>query len=140
MNIQLKQNEYVKILKYIPVKEGRNWKDAICTKEITETRQIIGLFNWLVTQTKLSLSYDVSVLSSIVKQKNLECIKQDNEVVKKAIKEKSPIDIPDLGNLEHLKIVTYSNAPFANSTDGCSQWGCILFLVGSNNKYMPTAW
>ena len=38
------------------------------------------------------------------KQENVECLKQANRVVKKAKKEKSQIDIPDLGNLEQLKI------------------------------------
>lgn len=49
------------------------------------------------------------------------------------------MDIPDLGNQEHLKIVAYSDASFANLTDGGSQGGYILFLVRSN-KYMPITW
>ena len=70
------------------------------------------------------------------KQENVECLKQAN----RAKKEKSQIDIPDLGNLKHLKIVAYSDASFGNLTDGGSQGGYIIFLVGSNDKYMPTAW
>ena len=54
--------------------------------------------------------------------------------------EKSHIDIPDLGNLKHLKIVAYSDASFGNLTDRGSQGGYIIFLVGSNDKYMPIAW
>lgn len=139
-NIKLGQNEYVKKLKYILVEADRNLKDTISTTEITEIRQVIGQLNWLATQTRPDLSYDVSELSSILKQQNVECIKQANRVVKKAKKEKSQIDIPDLGNLKHLKIVAYSDASFANLTDGGSQGGYILFLVGNNNKYMTIAW
>ena len=61
-------------------------------------------------------------------------------MVKKAKKEKSQIDIPDLGNLEQLKIVYYSDASFSNLTDGDWQGGYIHFLVGNNDKYMPIAW
>ena len=115
-------------------------EDTISTTEITETRQLIGQLNWLATQTRPDLSYDVSALSSILKQENVESIKQANRTVKKAKKEKSQIDIPDLGNPEHLQIVAYSDASFANLKDGGSQGGYIIFLLGSNNKYMPIAW
>ena len=74
------------------------------------------LTNWLATPTRPDLSYDVSALDFIVKQENVECIKQANRVVKKAKIEKSLIDIPDLQNIKHLKIVAYSNASFANLT------------------------
>lgn len=45
-----------------------------------------------------------------------------------------------MGNLEHWKIVAYSDAAFANLTDGRSSGGYIIFLVGSNNKYKLIAW
>ena len=40
--IKLGLNRYVKKRKYIRVETGRNWKDAISTRAITETRQIIS--------------------------------------------------------------------------------------------------
>ena len=58
-------------------------------------------------------------------------------MVKKA---KSHIDIPDLGNLKHLKIVAYTDASFGNLIDGGSQGGYIIFLVGSYDKDIPIAW
>ena len=95
---------------------------------MTETRQVIGHPIKLATQTRPNLSYDVSALSSILKQENVECLKQANRVIKKAKKEKSQIDIPDLGNLEHLKIVAHSDALFANLADEGSQGGYTLFF------------
>ena len=77
-------------------------KDKISVTEVIKTRQLIGQLNWLATQTRPDLSYDE--------------------------KEKSQIAIPDLENLEELKIVTYSNASFGNLTDGGSQGGYILFF------------
>ena len=71
-NVKLGQNEYKKKLKCIPVGGGRNLKDRISTTEVTETRQLIGQLNWLATQTRPDLSYDVSELSSILKQENVE--------------------------------------------------------------------
>ena len=84
---------------------GRNLKDRISATEVTETRQLIGQLNWLATQTRPDISCDVSELSSMLKQGNVECLKQDNRVVTKAKKEKSQIDIPNLGNLEEIKLL-----------------------------------
>ena len=78
-NIKLGQNKYVKKLKYIPVEAGRNLKDTISSTEITETRQVIGQLNWLATQTRPDLSYDVSALSSILKQKKCRMFKTSQQ-------------------------------------------------------------
>ena len=130
-----------KKIKCIPVEGGRSFKDRISATEVTETRQLTGQFNWVATQTWPDLNYDISELSSMLKQENVKCLKQANRVVKKSKKKKkSQIDIPDLGNLEQLKVVAYNDASFGSLTDGSSQGGYALFLVGNNDKYMPIAW
>ena len=103
-------------------------------------RKGVGQLNWGSTQTRPDLSYDVSQMSSAIKQKKVECIKQLNRIIKKAKKEKSQIVIPDLGSLENIKLVGFSDASFANLKDGGSQGGYIIFVVGDNKKYMPIAW
>ena len=108
--------------------------------KITEVKQLIGQLNWLATQTRPNLSFDMSTLSFILKQENVECIKQINQTVKKAEKEKSQIHIPNLGNPEFLQIIAYSDASFANLTDGGSQGNYIIFLIGSNSRYKPIVW
>ena len=69
--IKIGQNEYVKKLKCIPVEGSRNLREAISTTEVTETRQLIGQLNWLATQTRPDLSYDVKELSSMLKCENV---------------------------------------------------------------------
>ena len=71
----------------------------------------------------------------MLKLENIECLKH-NRVAKKA---RSQIDIPDLGNLEQLKIVDYNDASFSNLTDWGFQRGYTLSMVGNNDKYMPIA-
>ena len=89
-NVKLGQNVYKKRLKCIPVEGGRNLKDRISATKATKIRQLIGQLNWLATQMRPDLSYDVSELSSMSKQENFECLKQTNRVVKKAKKRKIP--------------------------------------------------
>ena len=57
-------------------------------------------------------------------------------MVKKA-KKNPKFYIPNLGNLELLQIIASSDASFTNLTDGGSQGGYIMFLVG---RYIPIAW
>ena len=52
-------------------------------------------------------------------------------------KEKSQIDIPDLGNLEQLKTVAYCDASFGNLTDGGSQGRYILFWLETMTSICP---
>ena len=52
----------------------------------------------------------------MLKQENVKYLKQANRMVKK-----------DLGNLEQLKIVVYSDTSFSNLTDGGSQGGYTFF-------------
>ena len=139
-NIKIGQDEYTKKLRPIPLQNGRKLEDKLTPIEITEARQLIGQLNWLATQTRPDLSFDVSALSAILKQENVDCIRQINRTIKKAKKEKSQIHIPNLGNPKLLQIIAYSDASFANPTDGGSQGGYIIFLVGNNNQYMPIAW
>ena len=75
----------------------------------------------------------------MLKQENIECLKQANRVLIKAKKkkEKSQIDIPDLGNLEQLKSIAHSDASFGNLTDGGSQGGYILFLLETMTSIFP---
>ena len=85
---------------------------------------------------------DIAILSRTlrVKQENVECIKQINRTIKKAKREKSQIYIPDLGNTELLQIIAYSDASFANLSNGGSQGGYVIFLQGVNKQYMPIVW
>ena len=119
-NLRITQDEYVKKLGHIPLQNNRSLEDKISPTEITETRQQIGQLNWLATQTRPDLSFDMSTLSSILKQENVECIKQINQIVKKIKKEKSQIHIPNLGNPGLLLIIANSDTSFANLTDGRS--------------------
>ena len=140
--IQLDLKSYLDSLEMIPDANlySRNSEDIMNEKQQTLARSAIGKLNWLATQTRPDLCYDVSMLTSKLKTKKTSCLSQINNVIKKAKMEKSAIGIYDLGNLDKIKIVGFCDASFGNLDDGGSQGGYIIFLVGENNKYIPLTW
>ena len=88
--------------------------NRLSPKDETTVRQVNGKLNWIATQTRPDLSFDVSEFSSFMKRGEVECFKQVNKNIKKAKREKSQICIPNLGNLDKLSIVAYSDASFTN--------------------------
>ena len=75
-----------------------------------------------------------------MKKGKRECLRQANKNILKARKEKSKLCIPNLGDLNELSIVAFSDASFANLEDCGSQGGYIIFVVGSNGAYFPVHW
>ena len=136
--IVISQDKYVETLQAIPVPSIGD--DMMSPEDETSVRQVNGKLNWIATQTRPDLSFDVSEFGSFMKKGKLECIKQANKNIAKAKKEKSRICIPNLGNLNELSIIAYTDASFANLVDGGSQGGYIIFVVGSNGNYFPLHW
>ena len=136
--IIISQDKYVETLEPIPIPLMGD--DMMSPDDETSVRKVNGKLNWIATQTRPDLSFDVSEFSSFMKKGKLECIKQANKNIVKAKKEKSRICIPNLGNLSELSIIAYSDASFANLEDGGSQGGYIIFVVGSNGNYFPLHW
>ena len=136
----LEQENYVQSMSPISFDIKRCNEDKLTKSEITEVRRRIGQLNWMATQTRPDISYDISELSSYLKTGTVESIRQVNKVIKKAKRVKSQLVIPDLGDLHDLKIVAYGDSSFSNLSDGGSQGGYIIFLVGSNKRYFPLSW
>ena len=131
--ITLNQDLYVHKLDYLPVLEGL--LDApLSSHAETMIRQVNGKLNWIATQIRPDLSFDISECNSLMKKDRVECFRQVNKHIKKAKKEKPQVVIPNLGCLSELLIIGYSDASFANLDDGGSQGGYIIFVVGKNGN------
>ena len=138
--ISIKQDDFVKTLSLLDSGTAYDIESQMSEMQTTQCRSLIGKINWLATQTRPDLSYEVSDLSSQLKSGKVEVIKSINKVIRKAKKEASIINIPSLADATKISLVGYSDASFANLSDGGSQGGYIIFAIGSNGMHVPIAW
>ena len=138
--IVIKQDEYVKSVDMIPTKTDYNFSTELSDEELKLCRSSIGKLNWLATQTRPDISHEISDLTSSLKIKKVESISQINKSARKAKKISSKLIIPNLSDMADVKFVAYCDASFGALAGGGSQGGYIIFLVGSNDNYLPIAW
>ena len=140
--IVMNQDSYLKSIQLLEVpKLGKERSDILDKNQSDNLRSSIGQLNWLGTQTRPDCSYDVLELSTSMKQPVREDIIKANKTIKKLRFEDCNIFFPDLGDLNQLKLVVFSDASHANLPDGVSSaGGFIIFLVGDNKRCCPLAW
>ena len=139
-SILVKQDEFVKSVNLIPSKTNYNSTSELSDEELKLCRSTIGKLNWLATQTRPDLSYEVSDLTSSLKDKKVDSISQINKTARKAKKIASKLLIPNIGSFANMKLVGYCDASFAALPNGGSQCGYVIFLLGDNGEYVPISW
>ena len=138
--IYVSQNEYLNDLTEIKIKETRcsEKNSPINDEERTELRAVIGQLNWLATQTRPDLSYEVCELSTSLKSGTVELLLKCNKVIKKAKHNTVFLYYPKL-DLDNLMMRCYADASYGNLNDGGSQGGMYVELV-SQSQSAPIEW
>ena len=139
-HIVIKQDEYVKSINFLPRKVFYHADSSLSSEELTGCRAAIGKLNWLATQTRPDISFEVSELTACLKQKGVENISLINKTIRKAKKAASQLVLPSLGYLNDAKFIVYCDASFGTHGNGASHGGYIIFLAGNNKEYAPIAW
>ena len=124
----------------VQTRKKYNDDDPLSTNELSACRSAIGKLNWVATQTRPDLSFDVSELTSHLKNNRVASIRMVNKTIKKAKKEKSSLFFPHLGPVDKCNMIVYSDASFANHTNTSSQGGYIIFLSSVLGVSIPISW
>lgn len=105
--ITLDQKSYIKSILPIPISHARssNKNDALNKEETDALRSIIGQLNWVSTQSRPDISYDVLELSNSLKSPKVENLCKANKIIKKLHLSESHIIFPNLGDLMKLKLI-----------------------------------
>ena len=102
-------------------------------------RTLAGQLNWTSSQTRPDISYQACDVSTSIKNATICDLKPANKYIRKLKSLEAVLKVPNLGNLENVRIMCFSDVYFANLKNGSSQGRFIIFLCGSG-KYAPTAW
>lgn len=125
----------------ISCKRSSQKADNINKEEFESLRSLIGQLNWLSTNTRPDISYDVLELSSSMKDPTVDNVIKGNKVLKKLKMDECSVRFPCLGDPTKLKLVIFSDASHGNLPDGYSSaGGFVIFLVGEDCKCCPLAW
>jgi transposase InsO family protein len=141
--ITVHQNPYIDELRNITVTPARLARktDELNKEETKRLRETIGQANWVATQSRPDLSYDVLELSVAMKQPKVEHISQANKMVRKMKCDRCKVVFPRLGNVNNIRIAMYSDASYANLPDGVSSAeGHLVLIYGENGQCSPLAW
>ena len=86
------------------------------------------------------MAYAASIVSGSIKDATVRDIITANKFVKMLQSKDVVLSFPKIEVIENSELICFSDASFANLKCGGSQGEIIVFIQGSNGKYMPLAW
>ena len=139
--IIVSQDSYIESIQYITISESRalDREAKLTPEEVTSLREAVGQLNWLSCVTRPDISFDVSVLSSSIKDAKVSDLIQANKAIKKVKNEESYMRFSEL-DIDSLHLVSYADASYNNLRNGGSQGGYIIFLSDKYNNCCPIEW
>ena len=136
--ITIHQVPYTNELKEFQIEKSR--KEAHLTKTgAQELRTLADQLNWTSSQTCPDNSYQACKVSTSIKNATICDLKKASKYIRKLKSLEVVLKFPNLGNLENVRIMCFSDASFANLKSGSSRSGFIIFLCGSG-EYAPIGW
>ena len=95
----------------------------------------------MASQTRPDISFEVLELSCSLKDPQVQHILQANKCVKNFQEDEWKVTFPNLGRIDPLKLIVFSDASHANLPDGFSSAGSfVIFLVGQDGRNCPLSW
>ncbi|XP_057302644.1 uncharacterized protein LOC130636814 [Hydractinia symbiolongicarpus] len=143
-NITMDQKQYVECIQEIQISNKRSTRkrDELNDDVLHELRSAIGQLNWIATQTRPDLAFDVLELNVSIKNGRVEHLLVANKVIKKMKATNNVCLIfPNMPKYELWKLVVFSDASYANLPDGVSSaGGSIVIVVAEDGKCFPISW
>ena len=136
--ITIDQNSYIDQIEEVPIANRNERFRTLNSDEQREYRGVCGQLNWVASQTRPDLSFEVCRLSTSLNDATVDDMIQANKAIRKCKQRSVSITFPQLQKPLHL--VAFCDASYANLKDGSSQGGMIVFLKGKKGKISPLSW
>ena len=138
--ISLDQESYIKGLNQIEISQKKCQKKdmGLNDEEVHQYRSVVGQLNWIGTQTRPDISFDVCSLSVRFGKCTMGDLMEANKVVKRVKTDQISLFFPELKGEIHLEC--FSDAAFANLCDSGSQGGFLIFLKDEIGNRCPIMW
>ena len=101
-------------------------------------RAICGQLNWICSQSRPDVSFDICQLCTKLSSATIKDVKRASKVLKKVKQDNVFIIFRKLD--PPIKLLAFCDASYGNLDNGYSQGGMIIFLSDKNNKVVPIAW
>ena len=141
-DVTLDQCEYAATINKIPVTGRRAAMKTsdLSEEEKTEYRSLVGQLNWIATQTRPDILFDVCELSVNFQNATVEHLLRLNKVVDRIHNHQVRINFPSSDMLNVMHLECYSDASFGNLAKSASMGGFVIFLKDKNGKSSPLYW
>ena len=135
--IQVHQEEYCKETEFIDINKKDKGR-SLSPDEQYMYRKIVGQLNWLASQSRPDLSFDVCQLSTKLNQATVHDLIFANKTLKKANSQSLLLKFNRL--CYPVNLVAFCDASYTNLPDGSSQGGSIIFLSDDQKRISPICW
>ena len=141
-SIMVTQRKYVQEVQEIELESDRakQRQDELNSEEKQKMQATIGQLNWLSTQTRPDIAFDVCDLCSRINCATVDDILSLNRVIRKLKSRDVNMNFSKLTDLGALSVQCYSDASFGNLVNGGSQGGYILFVCDEENVKNVVSW
>ena len=129
--INIDQSSYINESKVVEISQEKQ-KNKFAQLNKDETRQLRGLagqLNWIASQTRPDIAYNVCEVSVSIKNATINDLIEATKYIRKAKPESALIETVDLENLEQCSIICFSDASFANLKGNLSQRFIFLYRI-----------
>ena len=113
--------------------------DKLADDEKKEYRALVGQLNWIATQTRPDILFEVCLLSSVFDTATVEDLLHANKLVRKVKASQVTLKFPKLQS-EEISVECFSDASFGNLNNVGSQGGYVVFLSDGDGNKCPISW
>ena len=143
-HIQVSQDKFVRNFENIPISPSRlsQKNSKLTSEELALLRSLVGQANWIASQTRPDINYDVLELSMCLsRQPEVRHLIQANKLVRKIKADDFGIKFSKIEQSDgELKLVVYADASHANLPDGASSTAGHLVFIAGGDKASVLSW